>query len=238
MEPRNCRLKSGETHIWYLSPSEVEIKTHFLSSDEIERGKAFRFDRHRKTFWAYRILLRKVLSLYTGVPPEELLFNYTPFGKPYIDHEFPLWFNLSHTEPLAALAITGDCPVGIDIEKVGPIEDLEGLVDQFFSPQEFREFKSLNKKEQTDAFYFLWTCKESYVKGIGEGLFHSLDRFSVPLIPYLKSPEQRGAITGTQWFFHSTTLSFKGEKYVISCSFKNPKMLVQTNFFAEKHLLE
>jgi hypothetical protein len=68
-----------EVFIWRAeldrSGWELESLTALLSASERQRGDRFHFERDRRRFLAARGMLRKLLSGYTGVPPEELEFT-------------------------------------------------------------------------------------------------------------------------------------------------------------------
>ena len=56
--------------------------------------------------------------------------------------------------------------VGIDIEKICPIDDISSTMGQFASPQE--QYWIL-ESETLKRFYMLWSAKESLLKAIGTG---------------------------------------------------------------------
>jgi 4'-phosphopantetheinyl transferase len=69
------------------------------------------------------------------------------------------------------------------LEFVKPIPDAEQIAAHFFSSEENRVLQALPSTQRLEAFYRCWTRKEAYVKAIGEGLSHPLDRFQVSLAP-------------------------------------------------------
>jgi 4'-phosphopantetheinyl transferase len=71
---------------------------------------------------------------------------------------------------LALLAVTGDRPVGIDLEQIHPITDLEKLTARFFSAGEHQRLLRLPETQRLPNFFRCWTCKEAYLKATGEGL--------------------------------------------------------------------
>jgi 4'-phosphopantetheinyl transferase len=110
--------------------------------------------------------------------PGALQFSYSPYGKPSVVAT-TVRFNLSHSHTIAALALTRDYEIGVDVEQVRPIkEDISG---RFFSPRENAALSALPEQEQTGAFFRCWARKEAIVKAIGEGLSHPLDSFDVSI---------------------------------------------------------
>jgi 4'-phosphopantetheinyl transferase len=153
-----------------------------LSQDERARGDRFRRSVHRRRFRASRIALRRLLSLYSGVAPGDLVFEYGPLGKPGLAGR-PLQFNLAHTEDLALVAVTREGPVGVDVERIRPSPSLPRLVRRVLSPAERRRLEALPEAQRPGAFYLAWTRKEALIKARGDGVFTGLGRIEVTLTP-------------------------------------------------------
>ncbi len=78
-------------------------------------------------------------------------------GKPYFP-DFPeRWFSLSHSGGIALCALSDAGPVGTDVEKIRIRR--EGLFRYALSPAELEQFDGT-----WEAFYRLWTLKESWCK--------------------------------------------------------------------------
>jgi 4'-phosphopantetheinyl transferase len=113
-------------------------------------------------------------------------FRYNGYGKPELAHPFAssdLRFNFSHSEGLALAAVTCGRRVGVDIERVRPLRDLEALAERVFSLREREALRQLPQDLRPRGFFNCWTRKEAYIKAIGDGLTHPLERFSVSLVP-------------------------------------------------------
>jgi 4'-phosphopantetheinyl transferase len=169
-----------------------------LSAEERQRASSFIFAEDRRRFIVGRARLRQVLGRYTAMPPKALRFCYGAHGKPALapSRSAPC-FNLSHSAGMAALAIA-DCAVGIDIEKVRPIN--RAVAERFFSARENAALRGLRGADWRDAFYRCWTRKEAVVKAIGKGLSLRLASFdvSVATAPLLLRLE--GSFdTASQW---------------------------------------
>ena len=86
-------------------------------------------------------------------------------------------FSLSHSEDRVMVAIS-ESPVGCDIEKIAPVKD--GIMEEALTPAELRfVYAQPTSIERSEAFYRLWTRKESYVKAIGKGFAVGPTTFSV-----------------------------------------------------------
>lgn len=85
-------------------------------------------------------------------------------GKPYFP-QYPEWhFSLSHSGDWAVCALA-DLPVGVDIEQ-WRLLDIHRLAKRYFTPAE-QEW--MNARDE-QAFFTLWTAKESLIKVRGCGL--------------------------------------------------------------------
>jgi 4'-phosphopantetheinyl transferase len=179
-------LADGEIDVWYarLSVAANRLATlrDTLSADERERAARFHFDRHRDAFVVARGVLRSILSGYFDVTPGEIVFQYGARGKPGIAGA-SIHFNASHSGDWAAYAVARTPLIGIDIEMIRPIPDMEELARRTFSEAEAAEFQMIDAPLRQQGFYNCWTRKEAYVKAIGDGLHAPLDGFQVTLSP-------------------------------------------------------
>lgn len=178
-------LPAGAVHLWQkeLDGSTTEVMACFelLSSDERERAQRFRVERPRTAFILTRGTLRMMLAHYLGSQPREIRFRYEGNGKPLLDGDNNLFFNVSHTDGLALLAFTRGHQLGVDVEKVNSNTDVERLAERFFSERECRALGQLSGNRLREAFFRIWTRKEAYIKATGEGLSLPLDQFEVSI---------------------------------------------------------
>ncbi len=116
-----------------------------------------------------------------------------PGGKPFFPAHPAFHFSLSHSGTLALCALA-DRPVGADIEVIRPRS--AGLPAYAFRGAEYDRFLALGG--DWDAFYTLWTEKESILKYTGEGL-KALRRAALPagcVLTGLSGAGWRGAVCG------------------------------------------
>ena len=92
-------------------------------------------------------------------------------------------FNLSHSQGLGLLAVSGEHRLGVDVEALRESVDYANIARRFFAPAEVEELLALPIEQQPQAFFTCWTRKEAYIKGLGQGLAVPLDRFTVSLTP-------------------------------------------------------
>jgi len=166
-------------------PLPVTTLATFLSPDEVVRAERFVFATHRHRFVTVRGWLRWKLGQATGRAPETLRFDYGPHGKPYLPNALDLQFNLAHSGERALLGLAQGRPIGVDIEQMRPLPDLASIVRNFFSPQEQAEIFGQPPTRREEVFFTIWTCKEAYLKALGDGLARPLHSFTVAIPPDL-----------------------------------------------------
>lgn len=178
-------LEQNHVHVWFASFSEfsfsLDMFTRTLNRAESLKMSRFATEPLRVRFARAHGLLRLLLSRYAECLPEELVFSEGSHGKPVLVGAKGLTFSLSHSGDGVAIAVARDLDIGVDIEEIKPIEDRSSLVERFFSADETYSYKALPPSVQEAAFFRLWTRKEAFVKGLGLGLSHPLDSFSVGL---------------------------------------------------------
>lgn len=177
-------IHGRQIHLWTVrleaSAAQVEPLTKLLSPDESARMRQFKFDSLQSRFAVSHAALRLILSRYLDIAPVTFVFAYGKNGKPYLEDSL-FYFNSSHTDELFACAVTVQCDVGLDIEKIKPMPDGEQIARSYFCPEELEEFLALEGEEQQAAFFRCWTRKEAYLKATGTGLSTDLNSFQVTL---------------------------------------------------------
>lgn len=159
-----------------------------LAPDERERAERFHFERDRWRFVVGRGVLRTILGCYLELEPGQLKFCCGPYGKPGLakmpsTRENRLYFNLAHSQGLALYAVTREHEIGVDVEYIRAIPEMEQIAARFFSAQENAVLRSLPPGQRQEAFFNCWTRKEAYIKAIGDGLAQPLAEFNVSLAP-------------------------------------------------------
>lgn len=187
-EPANLVLSTDEVHVWCASldqsTTQFQQLAKTLSPDEHLRANRFRFEQHRQRFIIGRGVLRAIMGRYMNVEPSQLQFCYGQYGKPALaTSTIPgmLNFNLSHSGGMALYAFARDRQIGIDIESVRSLSEVEEIAERFFSKREYEELRAFPLSQQHQAFFRYWTLKEAYVKATGRGLSLPLNQFEVSL---------------------------------------------------------
>jgi 4'-phosphopantetheinyl transferase len=171
--PGQACLPEGESQTWiaWLDKEEPHAYWGFLSEDECLRARRFRDARSADRFTIARGILRSLLAGYLSSSPGQLVFSYGTNGKPELtgDLQGKMKFNVSHSGNLAIFAFANGLDVGVDIEEIHAISDLEGTAAMILSADELIEFKALPPDRKLERFFTIWTCKEAILKAFGSG---------------------------------------------------------------------
>ena len=182
----DLRLRDREVHVWLLPlHAYLEAQPTFaqcLARDERDRAAAYRQADARRQFVVTRGALRLLLGRYLNRDARDVGFEYSAYGKPGLAGEDAwLQFNVAHTTGWALIALSHRAAVGIDIEAIRLLPDLDHIAERYFAPGERLVLSSLPYEQRSPAFYTCWTRKEACLKGVGMGLHQPLDQFDVAL---------------------------------------------------------
>jgi 4'-phosphopantetheinyl transferase len=156
--------RHGTVDVWFIDCDSTPLPDGGECLDDQERATAARFlrpglaDRYR----AAHCVLRHLLGRFTGVAAAELRFDRRcahcadpRHGKPRVRGR-DVEFSLSHSEQLAAVAISTGRPVGVDVERIRDGDQLVTL---------------LGVSDDGDPADFTgWALREAVSKAAGLGL--------------------------------------------------------------------
>ena len=184
--PTGIVLSEKEVHIWRSAldlPCEcIRSLMEKLSLDEKGKAKRFRFDRDRKRFIAGVGILRIILGRYLSVEPDELRFLHGKYGKPRVFDEFGnelIHFNMSHSEGLALYGFSRKHEIGVDIQRIQPIPEMDQIVESYFCAKEKEKYFSCSTESREEYFFKIWARKEAVLKANGSGLLFPAERLNV-----------------------------------------------------------
>lgn len=159
-----------ELHVWRAPLDRDAAAADDLPPGERERAAGFLRPEAAGRWTASRRALRRVLAEYLGQDPAEIEIVVEENGKPRLaDKE--LEFNLSHSGELALIAVSGERPVGVDVEKVEPARDLLALAERALDEDDVAKVRAATSDEERAAvFYAAWVRHEARLKCLGAGL--------------------------------------------------------------------
>ena len=167
------------------------------------------------------LLLRKVCAI-----TDDCQLIYGPNGKPYLKNN-AMHFSISHSGNYVILA-TADNEIGIDIEKINIYPEdnyFKDVAVRYFTTQ---ELEWMLQEKTNETFYYIWTAKESIMKGTGLGFSLSPREFSV--LPIDSSAHN---IAGKYWFFY--WLQF--DNHIICQAISNKQEKIETLTLGRDDLL-
>jgi 4'-phosphopantetheinyl transferase len=150
----------------------------------VEQALAARFRTARLAlrYRATHAALRLILGARCGRAAASLAFATLAHGKPILCREPgdpPITFNLSHSGPIALIAVGLDQEIGVDVEALRPFAGMSSLAGQVLTAEEAASFRAEAEAKQLGAFYARWTAKEAAIKALGFGLALEPSLFSV-----------------------------------------------------------
>lgn len=163
------QLPGARVWLFDLNAEPPPAECAWLDDDERAKAARFVFDADARRYRAAHAALRACLASLLDEAPARLRFAVSAEGKPrLIDHA--LDFNLSHCGEVAAIAVA-DSPadIGVDIEQLRIVDDLDALAQRCFTAAELHELTSCGGTR--DALFLQgWTRKEACLKAVGCGL--------------------------------------------------------------------
>ena len=204
--------------LWYAYVSDLiasdSVENHYkiLSCPERERIEQFALPRVRDESLAARLLVRRVLSFYANIPPQNWQFGQKMRGKPFVEAPWEGFdaFNLAHSANLVVCAVAAEGQVGVDVESLDRMTTGLPLARRFFASAEVEQLMELPAALRREAFLQIWTLKEAYIKAIGDGMALPLDQFffdlsaTAPARLHLSGKQERLA---TEWLFAQCRLA-------------------------------
>lgn len=154
--------------VWWagpVAPADAPGLVPLLDGRERERLDRFRRPADQARYLAAHALVRLVLADSVGTSAAALEFDRTcrcgeQHGKPVLPGG--PGFSLTHAGDLVGVAVHPGGDVGLDVEQVRELTDLQAMAAHACSPRE--------TTPDADAFFTLWTRKEALLKAVGTGL--------------------------------------------------------------------
>jgi 4'-phosphopantetheinyl transferase len=158
-----------------LPAAELAELAAVLDDGERARAAALLSPVQRALFVAGHGAARRLLGSRLGLPPTAICWRYGPNGKPAPDAPAGPQVNLSHSGGFAMLALAARRPVGVDLQRLRPEQDVVRLAARFYPPAEARYVAAgADRAERADRYIRLWTRKEACVKAAGGRLVPGL----------------------------------------------------------------
>jgi 4'-phosphopantetheinyl transferase len=160
-------IADGRCVVWWARLTDYRAGfDDILSTLEVWRSDRLirTVDRVRQRLGA--ALLRCAVAELTGCSPADVVVDRTcnrcgrPHGRPVLQGTH-LHASVTHSGDLVGVALTRTAPVGLDVERIAPI-DVHGLSPIVLDPDDMAP--------DLVGFYTYWTRKEAVAKATGDGL--------------------------------------------------------------------
>ena len=188
-ETRLTAMRS-QLHVWRVPLSLPETTAarlkKCLSPEELEKSRQFHFEKDQSRFVIARGALRTILGSYLNERPENLAFVYGTFGKPFLSDSSDtrgIQFNLSHCSDLALVAVGSPHRIGVDVELVRELPEMETIAEHYFNREERASIGSADGETKSRLFFHIWTRREAAAKARGLDLSAALSDLEIPLYP-------------------------------------------------------
>jgi 4'-phosphopantetheinyl transferase len=146
-----------------------------LSATERERASRIVMTEAKARFTAARAMLRQLLGERLGLAPLEVELAYNRYGKPSLEHDATLAFNVSHSGDFALIALRAAGEVGVDVQWVDRRRDWRRIATAACSPEERSRLLEESRERGSTAFFERWVGKEAWLKALGLGLAGKLE---------------------------------------------------------------
>jgi len=174
-------VAAGAVHVWLARCATIRSLTDDVPAAERARLDGLRDPRERERRLAAHGLLRHVLGRYTGARPSMLRFATDPLGRPSLrpPHD-GLAFSLSHGGEWTAIAVAAAdrARVGIDVEPLADLADLDAVIEAAFAPDLAVALRRAAPARRRRAFFERWTAQEAVLKAAGRGFLGAGARLS------------------------------------------------------------
>jgi 4'-phosphopantetheinyl transferase len=199
-------LIDQEIHIYLIDSRKINIPEkaiiQCLTEEEIFRADKFKCSIDKRLFLLSRYYLKNFIGEYLNLSPEKIKISQSKSGKPYLNDKINsnLKFNYSHSGDYIIYAFTTDNEIGVDIEEIKDISEIDELSRTHFSDEELSIYFELeNPDEKKQLFYKIWTRKEALLKAEGSGITIDLKSLTVLTTNEKKSNQIKVKFLNQEW---------------------------------------
>lgn len=168
--------------LWWCAlaapPERMQVLESWLSAAEVARAGRFGTPALRDRYVVGRASLRAILGALLAMAPQEVAIVRGERGRPRLERNPALDFNVSHTGDVALIGATRAARIGVDVERLDRAINVPGIARKFLTDAERRSLADVDADSARKRVLRLWTCKEAMSKATGDALsapFGSLD---------------------------------------------------------------
>jgi 4'-phosphopantetheinyl transferase len=185
------------------SEDEVARLATWLAPEEHARAARYGRPELAHRYIVGRALLRWVLGGTLGIAPSAVPIQRDARGRPHLDGDFGIDFNISHTEGVALIGIAREGRIGVDIEHSARRVRADGLARKLLTPAERATLAPFGEAERRARFLRYWTCKEAMSKATGDGLSAPFLQLDVKLAETIELVRGPAPYEPSRWQLHA-----------------------------------
>jgi len=170
-EAKQYDLMVGVVVVDDVSAEAWAAARYLLSRTERSSAAGMRTVLLERSYVAAHALKRLMLTAAVDhcVDPQIWSFRTSRTGKPEVEQDTDIGFNISHSAGVAACAVGRNLAIGVDIERV-TARAFSHLPQRYFTPPEARTLGSLPNEQRRELFFRAWVAKEALLKADGSGI--------------------------------------------------------------------
>jgi 4'-phosphopantetheinyl transferase len=208
--PSELASPAANVSLWWAGLEASDQAFARLSSwlAAVEHARAARFGREslRRRYIVGRASLRWVLARALGMAPDAVPIVRGPRGRPRLDRETDLDFNISHTEGVALIGIARGVRIGVDVERADRDVHADGLARKFLTVAEQATLAPLDAPARRARFLRYWTCKEAMSKATGDGLSAPFRELEIDVADAVELVRGPAPYEPAHWHLHAVAV--------------------------------
>ncbi|WP_344133828.1 4'-phosphopantetheinyl transferase family protein, partial [Luedemannella flava] len=169
-------LGQDAVDVWWVRLADAaDARADLLTPAERERFDRYVRDEDRWRFAAGSAVVRLATSGYVGTNAHDIPLDRScpdcgrPHGRVRLPAAYGLEVSVTHSGEWVGVAFARR-PVGLDVERTRPRDDLDGIARLALDPAEAEILAGLPERSRPAAFTRYWARKEAVLKATGEGL--------------------------------------------------------------------
>ena len=191
--------------IWKIEETAEELVKQLQLRDHERSYLESLVNGKRNLHWlSTRVLLRRMMNT-----DEYIDCRVDENGKPYLIN-FPYYISLSHSYDYAAVMVSKNRAVGIDIEIIK--DKIERIAHKFLNKEEMAFIDPL---QRTEHLYTCWCAKEAIYKLHGKKNISFLDHIRIMPFEYPGSGKLQGSLDTGRGIRTYTVYFYKFEDYML-----------------------
>lgn len=164
-------------HIFLLNvPAMIDNMDDYINMLSYQRAEKVKRLKNVKSKLANifsELMIKYLVNKELSIDYDKIQFNCNQYGKPHVMGLENFHYNISHSADYIVCAVHKKS-IGIDMERVRNINI--NISERFFSKYEYNYINQ--REDKTQAFFDIWTLKESIIKADGRGMNIPLSSFS------------------------------------------------------------